>query len=423
MDSSEFRRVITNGLGRAALWVRNNSWRPHEEAIKHVCLHNTAYDAQCEGSRAEYIYEIVRRTDSLDHFSEIAVTGLMASREFWDTSHLFRLNRLFAQAGFARSRDALYEKFEKGDAEERSIGAEEFIRLDGTNGVLFALGVAGGWFDRDAGYREDDYFLQEAQRILGPEVILSLRQAAQTNANIRRYLEEVERTMQRRSKQSRTDYRSFTYPQMRDMILSVHGEVTRTWLFFWGKHATEDFIRMAASDLLNEQDDAILVAYLRIFSHRAFPLDNKRLIDLARSPNKEVAAAARRSLRLLRSEAIRELAVEIIRGGDHTEGSIPLLIKNYREGDHLLIESLLEAATNEEDFHWAARDSLDVFTANPQAPALRSLLDIYDKCRCSICRHGGVKILADRRILPSLIHEECRFDSYEDTREIARLAN
>ena len=123
MDTSEFRRAITNGLGRATLWVRDNPWRPHEEAITNVCLHNTAYDAQCEGSRAEYAYEIVLRTDSLDHFSEIAATGLMASQEFFDTSHLFSLNRLFAQAGFARSRDALYEKFRKGDAEERSIGA------------------------------------------------------------------------------------------------------------------------------------------------------------------------------------------------------------------------------------------------------------------------------------------------------------
>jgi len=419
MEISDFRRAIINGLGRAVLWVRDHPWQPHQDAIQHVCLHNTAYDAQCEGSRAEYVHEIVRLTNDSDRFAEIAASGLMEAQEYWDTCHLFHLNRLFAQGGHAGSRDALYKKFEQDDAAERFIGADELVKLDGLNGLLFVLERIGGWMDTHPDYWVDDWLLHQAEEDLGPEVMLTTRKTAEANPNIRRYLAAVEKHAQQSGQQSRPDYRNFTYSELRERILAGHGKVQRGWLSSWGKHASEDSIRAAAADLLNERDEQILLAYLRIFNLRPFPLMHERLIELSTSQNGDVARASRRALRHVQSNLVRALALDLIRGDRADNDAVELLVKNYGPEDHILIESLLDGQTNEDNFHWVAHAAVHVFKANSQAPALTSLLKIYERCRCSLCRKGAVTIMVERRIIPPPILQECKHDSYEYTRGIA----
>jgi len=127
-------------------------------------------------------------------------------------------------------------------------------------------------------------------------------------------------------------------------------------------------------------------------------------------------------LRHVQSDLVRELALDLIRAGGADSDAIRLLVKNYGADDHILIESALDRQANENDFHWTAHRAVDVFRANPQAPALAPLLKIYEKCRCSLCRKGAVKIMVERRIIPPPILEECLHDSNEDTRQIASSA-
>ncbi|MGD0138458.1 MAG: hypothetical protein ABSD28_06240 [Tepidisphaeraceae bacterium] len=419
MEVSDFRRAITNGLGRAVLWVRDHPWPPHEDAIQHVCLHNTAYDAQCEGSRAEYVNDIVRLTGEPARFVKTAARGLMEAQEYWTTCHLFHLNRLFAQAGHAGARDALYEKFKRDDAAERFIGADELVKLDGLNGLLFVLERIGGWIATHPDYWLDDLLLPQAQEDLGSQVVSTVREAAETHPNIREYLGAVEKLNKDGSQQRGPDYRNFTYLELREKILASHGNIPRGWLSGWGKRASEDSIRLAAADLLNEADDQLLIAYLRIFGLRAFPISCERLIKLATSQNSDLATASRRALRHVHSDLVRALALNLIREGGADCDAVPLLAKNYGDDDHILIESLLGRQSKEDDFHWAAHAAVNVFKANPQAPALPSLLKIYEECRCSLCRKGAVTIMLERRIIPPPILEECKYDSYECTRQIA----
>ena len=85
MDNEAFTRAIDNGLGRAILWLRQHPWRPYEEAITHVCLHTTAFDPQCEGSRAEYVHEIIGLTDAAQHFAEeVSNRGIAFDASSWN---------------------------------------------------------------------------------------------------------------------------------------------------------------------------------------------------------------------------------------------------------------------------------------------------------------------------------------------------
>lgn len=414
MQSNDFRRVITNGLGRAILWLQQNPWRPHEEAIRHVCLHNTAYDAQCEGTRAEYVYQIVSLTDDQAHFANIAARGLLEARECRDTWHLFHLNRLFAQGGHSSARDAMYEKLTRNDGAEPFIGADEVIELDGVDALLFVLESTGKWIETHPTYWVDDRLILTAQENIKSDVIAAARKAAETNSNIRRYFEALEKHDKEISQQKRPDYKKFSYSELREKILTSPEKVLLGHLAGWGKHASEESIHAAAADLQNEQDEKVLLAYLRIFNFRAFPLGHDRLVWLAKSENVEIATAAKRALRHIQSDLVRALALDLIRADPSDSDGVHLLEKNYSPADHTIIESLLDIQKTDDDFHWIARAAIHVFKANPQSVALASLLKVYEYGRCSLCRKGAMNIMTERQITPLAILEEYKYDSYAD---------
>jgi hypothetical protein len=52
MEVRELERLLHIGPGRAILFAQANNLTPYHDLILHACLHNTAYDPQCEGSRA-----------------------------------------------------------------------------------------------------------------------------------------------------------------------------------------------------------------------------------------------------------------------------------------------------------------------------------------------------------------------------------
>ena len=122
MERDAFARCIKYGLGRPILWLKNHPWQPYEDAIVQVCLHDTAYDNQCEDRRADYVFDVIKATGAVSHFGDIVVKGLMASKDPWDTNHLFGLARLLAQNGYAAAKDAMYAKFKLDDAEVRFAG-------------------------------------------------------------------------------------------------------------------------------------------------------------------------------------------------------------------------------------------------------------------------------------------------------------
>ena len=57
-DISQFRKDFLNGLGSALVTLHScTDTTPLYPAILYGCLHNTTYDAQCEGDRGWYLHQ------------------------------------------------------------------------------------------------------------------------------------------------------------------------------------------------------------------------------------------------------------------------------------------------------------------------------------------------------------------------------
>lgn len=421
MTIESFQRAIINGLGRAVLWSKQRSPSVSHEAIEHACLHNTAYDPQCEGSRAQYVHDIISPTDSVQHFADVVVTGLLGVQEsIWDTEHLFELATLFALEGHSAAREAIYEKFRRDEAKVPFSGATSIIRLDRTEGLLFVLDHIGKQLVENPD-QWDPSLLHTAEEVAGVPVMPIVSKAAEQNAHIRRYLDAFDKDRHEHDKRrgQTPHYWHFSYPELREKIISARGGVPRGWLFGWGKHAAEPAVREAAADLLLETDEPLLLAYLRIFEKRCFPLDHERLIELARSGTSELCIAAIRALRHIQSPSIHALAVALIEGGEADGNAVALLRRNCEDGDHRLIEPLLQRQEDENVFHSVAHAAVRVLDANPKLDARPSLLRIYEDCRCSLCRQHAVETLMKRDSVPAWMLAECRLDSNPSIRTLA----
>lgn len=417
MDVAEFHRSITNGIGRPVLWLRENSWKPHAESIENVCRHNTAYDPQCEGSRAEYVHEVISLTDDPRHFAHIAVDALLSAKVDWDLHHLYHLVRLLAQHGHETARSALYEKFEATGAP--FVGAGDLVRLDGEKGLMFVLDRIGGFIESHPDCWEDGQLLAEAAEVLGTDVEQTLRNVATSNANIRRYLQSVDLQQSRSLERQTPEYRRWTYSEMKEHIIR-EGAARLGWLRGWGRHASESELIEAATDVLRESEPRHLAAILGIFAVKPFPLDPRRLIELAASEWTEVSTAAQRALRHVQHPSVRTFAIDLLSAGGGDGDVVRLLANNYADGDDQFILAALDRSTTEDDFHWTANAALSVFETNPAADAMPSVLRIYEACRCSICRMGAVECLIVRKQTPEWMASECCHDS---NAELRRLMN
>jgi hypothetical protein len=337
---------------------------------------------------------------------------------YWDTAHLFDLTRLFAQGGSAPAREALYERFERNDAEEPFIGSHQIVALDGVQGLLVVLDRVGRYVADHPEYWVDDGMIRDAGENLGTEAVASaVRAAASANPHVRRFLEAVERRRQQAAGRRTPDYPNMTWSELKAAVVADTPKVPRGRLGTWGWNAGDDALLVAASDLLAETDDRLVQAYLRVFDRRAFPLDPRRLVELAAAGGGETGTAALRALRHLRDDAVRSFAVDRLARADAGGDEVRLLVNNFRGGDERRIESLLDRQADEDAFHWPAHAAVDVFEANPQAEAGPSMLGVYERCRCSICRMGAVEVLLRRQEVPAWMLAECRHDSNPHVRE------
>jgi hypothetical protein len=271
-------------------------------------------------------------TGARDHFARITVDGLLnTAQQYWDADHTFHLTRLFAQDGYVAARDAFYAKFGRNDSAEPFLGDDQIVALDGIQGLLFVLDRIGAHFIGHPDYCVNDLLLREAEEKSGADAVTSaLREATAENANIRRYMVEVEKNCARTIVNRPPEYRSLTWSELWHRINS--GEIGRGSLWGWGHHASEQELKKAANALMTDQDPRLLLANLRVFERRAFPFGPERLIELADTDEGEIETAALRALRHLQDDSVRALALRRLSqpGADSDEVRLLAWLRLFR---------------------------------------------------------------------------------------------
>jgi hypothetical protein len=422
MEAREFKNAIALGLGRAVLHLLDRDVHPFREVILDACLHNKAYDPQVEGSRAAYMLEAMRASGEPAFYADAVIRSLVEEADGWDTSQRFQIAKLLAQDGNESARQAMRSALTVRSTFDGEV-AEAFIELDGLAGLVLVVRRIGELLTQNPERWEDDYLLSVASDIYGKESVEStLNGAAETDPNIKAYLDAVEQNRMLQSQSQRHGPASLTYGDVRSLIEAnkaggiLHG---------WAKTASESDLVLAARDLIKETDPRKLKLYLTLFGKRKFSLEPSHLFRLVELPDGPVPRHALRVLANLEHESIRRLALSLVESGSSLRDyAIDLLANNFHDGDHAIIEAWCDAELDLGTLNAFDRSLRDFFAAHPDPECeCRLLIKLYEREPCAHCRSSVVERLIALGALPERLRRECEYDSYADTRELVKHRN
>lgn len=426
-----FERWLRLGLGRAVLWLERNGDEEVEEILRAACRRNDAWDWQSEGSRGDYVYELVRRTVEPGKYAEEVRAALRAGAETEQHQHfLTRLAVCLADDGNRPLRDLLYARLREPH-EWWNRTADAIAMLDGVAGVARVVrerpagAAAGRWGHLAAIADSGEDVWTAAER----EELAAARAA---DAAVDALLREIEVEARKEPNGGRDEFATDApYADVRPWL--DRDDADRAFsLRMWGRKAGDDEVRAAAEDLLRRgaHEHRAIANGLALFGRRPFPLDPTRLLDwfgddeaTARPPARDAPAKARipilagNALANVRDPRVRGESLRRLASGGPLGPAVRLLRANREPGDlaHLIEPS--RRALPPEDFHEIALAwfVLDGNREETIALALR----LYETNPCGFCRSDIVRGLDEAGALPPELLRECRCDSYDETREWA----
>ncbi|MGD0939259.1 MAG: hypothetical protein ABR905_06055 [Terracidiphilus sp.] len=417
MDEAEFRRLLILGLGRAILYAREHDVSAFRDLILDACVNCYAIDPQIEGTRADFMLDLVGILPNSAFFREGVLNSLRDCGDDWHAKQRFRFAACLAQRGDEQARCLMYENYAPGPKMGDGI-AIDFMNLDGMEGLLFAVEKLGALLSDNPKHFDFGWLMSAATEQLGEhEAWDGLRREAARNPLVQAYLSAAEKFSAKTEQNS--DGKSInceSYDQLK-RALPMKWPVR---LGFWGERATDDDLLQAANGLGTATDVEMQRSHLAIFRKRRFPLDHSILFQFARSSNEQIQWGALNALAQITDPAVRALAIDLVLAkAKWRELAIGLLKLNFQPGDHEIVLDWFEAEEDLEILHTESIGLLAFWKANPSEELHnRMLLDLYEKCPCSFCRERAVSSLFERNMLPENIRAECARDANEDIREL-----
>ncbi|QDV19655.1 hypothetical protein Pan153_43210 [Gimesia panareensis] len=422
---AEQRDALTKGLGRARRWAERGVLT--KAPLVEACLQDLRYDHMCEAPRGDWLWEII---NAAGFRNEIRVPLLHALYDLSDPENARQLCKLaqhYAASGDAAFRDLLYQIVTQkplAAADYDFLGESELLALEGERGFLCAAKSRGAQLKHIDWDWPEESLLREAGKLIGETRIRELLSST-SDPDLNRFFESWQQQLREKAerKQQKQGHRKKQQRQQTDKISvetvleAARGETQCYWFRSWGLQAAPAELNVVLQALKSSKEPAVLINLIKVFSNRALPEFDSRLIELSQHPDPELQRRAWVALANHSHPKIREFANLQLNENQHAF-LCSLFIRNYQSGDE---DRILAALTLPEDAwerHSVLSDLIEVLKENPTADRSRLATIIYRFTPCEICRYKVVQLLKEQSVIPDWMTEECRFDSYADTRTL-----
>lgn len=388
--------------------------------IFNASIRNCAYDPQCEGDRSIYLYDLISISQQKEAIIDELLKILLNKRsDDWGLAQLFDLARLFAEGGNLKAREILLKRFEKNSKPSYQFaGQQSVIALEGISGLIKVAEIRGKILMQDKEDWEDswvvDDFQSENKRL---KVYDILAKEAKSNVYIKAYLDSVKNhkwSLPKRQKRKKYSYKVLNEKIKTDLLRVVLEKVKID--------LSQRDIKRLADDFLRENNRKKLEYYLKIFEHIKYPYHYYHILDIAkRKDSKEDRCKyfALEALKHFEGEDLRRYAVQKINKLKNPSLYLPLLVRNYKEGDYKMLTSIVERNNNYDAIHSIVYGLIDIYNNNPTIECKKPLEAIYYKLNCGIHREDVIRILKNDGVLSDEIEEELQYDSYSEVRKLA----
>lgn len=436
----EFAAALKRGQGRAFQYVRQYGLSEVGDLVLESCLKNPAYDRQCEGSRAAWLFQMYKDSEDYGRFSAAilsALSSLPSEADSYDLEHLCELAALMAKAGDEAAATALRSRVlaQPLNWPHSPYGCQPLVALDGVPAVVALARRFGQLLIEEPDERPPsvDYLTEDLG--IFDAAVQELQRLAEMDGDIKRYLdnEEVYAARERESQQkSPYERRREGWERVRkeltlDGILNDAsrgvGEYPGRYMRF-GKYATDDELKIVLERLVEETQETVCLRLLWIFRRTPLPELHPRIWQLADSKDDALRYSAVEALAQSQDPRVGELGRSRLRSGAFTardSDTLDLFIRNYQPQDEQLILSALTLLPPDEDeAHSLGSSLLNICDENTSGASLDMLKWVYESTPCTVCRHSAVKQMAATGRVPPEIVAECLDDADEDLRHLAQ---
>lgn len=413
----QFFDSLKRGTGEAYLIAKDNPTIDFSTYILKGALRNFAYDGQSEDSRAQYIFDIIALSDKKEKIRKAIIQGLAAEQEdTWSLTHLFDLAKLYAQKGDSEARQAIYDRFLNNPIEGSDwVGYSEIIQLDKFDGLIFVAEKFGKHIEKNPDDWQDDsiicHFQDDNPNI---KALQELKKLSTKNKFIKLYLDCIKRTEKNRKNYIRETQ---TFTDIIDEVIN-----SKPFLSYRRRNElTEIDLNIIAEKLLSESNKNIIEKLLYVFTNHKFPFDSEFLFKFAKQKStskNRIKEYAIDSLKFLKSDNIRQFALDNIPKTKRPESFVRILISNYKNGDYQLLTTVANKFKSEHIIESLAGSYVDIFRANKTKECHEPLEVLYSRMNCGIHRNGIVEVLIDNKVLTDKLKKEIKYDSYLETREL-----
>lgn len=417
----QFFDSLKRGTGEAYILLKENRHIDFSDLIIKGAIKNYSYDNQSEGSRADYIYRLIRNSKQKDKIVKSILTKLLSEKnDDYGLDQMCDLAVKFYKAGYSEAKQVVYKRFEKNILEDYAFcGTEAMMELHGVEGVLKVAELVGEILienpdDYESSWRIDDFQKRNKQ----VEIYKELEKASSTNKFIKAYYNSIienKWTLPRHRKIKR-----FTYELVKEKMESKRFGFLSSDR---NNELTELEVEKLANEFLTEKDNQKKELYLRFFSARKFPFDYTPIFKIAngRNPkNTRLVEYAIEALKHFKSDEIRQFAIDRIKTKKNPADFLCLLVSNYKKGDFKLLTEVINRSDDYDYIHSIVFGLIDIYQANSTKECKEPLELIYNKMNCGLHRIDIVEILIKNEVLSDKIFEELEFDSDDDIRKIYR---
>lgn len=417
MTKKDFRQYLLKGRGCCIQAVREDPERYRSEVLW-ACSHEIAFDAQCEGSRAWYVYTMIECYEDKSPFLNALITALdnSTSRNLWKMQYFAEALMHFALDGSGEAEAALWRKYEALYAFLRNKKRQPrryFAERDDYSSLCIDLGQRREAMVRiaeDIGrlYRENPiyngWYFDWLYACNGKRILKTLEKKAEKSENIGAYLLESRRVEEEELKNQENRKAS---ARLRSIRLEREGDPEK--------------IQECVDSYLRAEDPEARADALGVFCRCPYPGDLAPVMEDTRSENAHLRFAAWRVLEHIRHPQVREFALAHM--AEEPENCFALLLRNYEQKDAAYVTEMVKTVPTDHActtiWHGLHLDVLNMEDYGLKSP--RELLRyIYETTYCPNCREVALRQMGKRHMLTQEMLEECQFDSYDYIRNYAK---
>ena len=421
-----FEQELEKGTGVPYLLLKKGCIQPSEqieEILYANIIENKAYDPQCEGSRTEYLYDLLELYPHREKIDErvIAYFNTMDDRD-WGELQVFGFVRKLAESR-RFDKTELYKKFEQYAEEDMyngMIGLSDLLLLDKYEAVVYLARYFGTHITEDnkKEFINSTFYDIYAEDIGYTEEELTEKLRNEHDAAIDRYLAiaHIKRKTRRKKQKQYTADTAIALLKRKPSPTRLE----RISLWRWVRRRASEADIQKLSNVFLEAELPLKKRLIRLFEERQIKIPAQVLFDsFEATENKSFRQDIIEALVPFNDPAVYDFLKD--RYDDNTRNAfIKVCLKYYSENKKTKLFNLLELCTIF-DIHEIKHTALES-KALAEDPVFNDILRIlYRNMKCPLCRNTIVEKMIERRCIDDNLYEEIQYDVDPDTRALAQM--